>query len=212
MDTAGNPKLDTESVLSPKCDKIYADKIDVSKQLTIIGRGECGKTSILYRLVKNQFVPNIAATPVENEDINYTMGGKKLLLKIWDTSGQDEYSRFRALTIPASDYILVCYSVKDISSFTEVQDSIIFIIKQKAPAHAKIVLCATKIDMRGPNDITTEEGISLAKEIGAVAFFECSALTGAGVLEIFEYIKLDAYKSSLPKSTGFFSRIFDCCG
>lgn len=186
----------------------------LSKQMTIIGRGECGKTCILNRLVHGTFSESLPATPIESEIMNYDVNGTLINLKIFDTSGQDDYSRFRALTLPISDYVLVCYSIIDRASFKEVEDTLVSMIEQKAPAHAKVVLCATKIDCMEEGDIDREEGLELKKRIGAVAFFECSSFTGQGIHKIFDYIKNDIYagavESPAQQPKGFFSNLF-CC-
>ncbi|KAM0681522.1 RHO4 protein [Glugoides intestinalis] len=186
------------------------EPIQVIKQLTLIGRGECGKTSILYRFLRNEFKENINATLIENEDLEFTMGKKNFKLKMWDTSGQDEFSRFRALTLPMSDYVAICYSIIDPVSFYEVEDTLIPMIRQKAREDVKIVLIATKVDMRTDDYISTEEGIMLAKKIGAIDFFECSSLSGLGIKEIFRWLQIDMFKTFSPKNYGSFQRVF-CC-
>lgn len=191
---------------------------EVVRNLTILGRGECGKSSILYRLMKGKFDPDVTATPLESETLEFSVDSKKVELKIFDTSGQDDYARFRTLTLPISDYALVCYSVEDPISFSEIEDTIISLIKSKAPPHVKIILCAAKIDLRREDDKTTEEGLLLAEQIGAVGFFECSSATGEGVAQIFDFIKNDIYVSlnyRAPEPSNersLFSRLFNCCG
>lgn len=186
------------------------EDIQAVKQLTLIGRGECGKTSILYRFLRNEFKENINATLIENEDLVFTIEKKKFKLKMWDTSGQDEFSRFRALTLPMSDYVAICYSIVDPVSFYEVEDTLMPMIKQKARENVKILLIATKIDMRTDDHISMEEGLMLAKKIGAADFFECSSLSALGINEIFSWLKIDMFNTFSPKQDGFFQRVF-CC-
>lgn len=184
----------------------------LERQMTILGRGECGKTSIVHRLIRGTFAESLPATPIESELLDTVVQGTPIRIKIFDTSGQDDYSRFRVLTLPVTDYVLVCYSVIDTLSYAEVEDTIAGMIAQKAPAHAKVVLVATKIDCSQEGDLTAEEGRLLAERIGAIGFFECSALTGVGVNEIFNFVARDIHESAMPPKRGFFSRVFGCCG
>lgn len=192
-------------------DASRARSFDEEKRMTIMGRGECGKTSILRRFFRNEFSEEISATPIENEDFVFEVRGKSMKLKIWDTNGQDDYSRLRALTLPISDYIVVCYSVIDPKSFYEVEDTLVPMVRQKAKEDARLILVATKTDKRTPEDITFEEGMVLAQKIGAMKFYECSSMTGSGIKEIFSGIKADMYESLGSRRPGLFHRVFGCC-
>lgn len=186
------------------------ESFDMVKQLTIVGRGECGKTSILKRFFKNEFSEDISATPIENEDFVFSAEGKRFKLKIWDTSGQEDFSRFRTLTLPMSDYVIICYSITDPMSFYEVEDTLIPMVRQKAREDVNIMLVATKVDKRTDDYISTEEGVVLSKKIGAFKFIECSSLTGEGIKEVFDELKRHMTSVCLPKKSGFLSKMF-CC-
>lgn len=203
--------MNSQVELNESTNKTEENCFDISKKLTIIGRGECGKTSIVNRFINGIFDQVKLATPIESEIYEYKMKNKSFQIKIFDTSGQDEYSRFRTLTLPISDYVLVCFSVIDQKSFSEVGDTLVYMIKQKAPENTRVILCGSKIDLRTDSSITKEEGKALAKEINALEYFECSALTGEGINEIFDYIKLDIYKQAYPKPNNVFTRMFFCC-
>lgn len=190
--------------------KVENQKEELTKQLTIVGRGECGKTSILRRFFKNEFHDMVNATPIESEELGFSIKKKNFKLKIWDTCGQEDFSRFRALTIPMSDYVIICYSVVDSGSFYEVEDTLSPMIKEKAKPDTKIILVATKIDLRDENSISMEEGKVLADRIKAFKFIECSSLTCYNIKEIFEIIKEDMYMN-IQSTGGFFSSLFSCC-
>lgn len=185
------------------------------KQLTIIGRGECGKTSLVRRFMKNEFSEELSATPIENEDYVFASEGKQFKLKIWDTSGQDDFLRLRGLTLPMSDYVMICYSISDPLSFYEVENTLMPMVKQKAREDVKIMLVATKIDKRSEDTVSTEEGVMLARRIGAFKFIECSSVVdienNAGIKNIFSELRKDMLKSFSPKQQGLFRRVFFCC-
>lgn len=190
--------------------KAESEKPDLFKQLTIIGRGDCGKTSILRRFFKNEFNDDVNATPIESEELDFTVKKLKFKLKIWDTCGQEDFSRFRALTIPMSDYIIICYSIADSLSFYEVKDTLAPMIKDKAKENSKIILVGTKADLRNENTHTYEEGVVLSGNINAFKFIECSSLSNTNIKEIFKVIQDDMYQS-VENKPGFFTWLFSCC-
>lgn len=205
----------------------------ISKNITILGRGETGKSSILFRYINKYFNTKITATPLESESIKSEIKNISIELKIFDTSGQDDYERFRTLTLPISDYAVIVYSVADALSFTEVEDTILSLIQSRAPEHVKIMLVAAKTDLKPCAGCDSTRGELLAKRIGAIKFIECSSITGENIDEIFEFIKNDAYKDyktklgeeiketaeeetvektdEINQNSSIFSKLFCCC-
>ena len=88
-------------------------------------------------------------------------------------------------------------AVVGLTSFQNIKSKWIPELKHHAPT-AKIILVGTKTDMRddkatidkmaekGQKPITPEQGTALAKEIGAIMYLECSALTQNGLKNVFD--------------------------
>lgn len=102
--------------------------------------------------------------------------------------GQEDYDRLRPLSYPQTDVFLVCFSVVSPSSFENVKEKWVPEIThhcQKTP----FLLVGTQIDLRDDvgvieklaknkqKPITFEQGEKLARELRAVKYVECSALT-----------------------------------
>jgi len=79
-------------------------------------------------------------------------------------------------------------------------------------SQAPIVVVGTKIDLLNDQGtlrslrekkqcpLTTNDGIQLARDIGAVKYLECSSLTGQGVNEVFEEVAIACLDSrKVPK-------------
>jgi len=93
-----------------------------------------------------------------------------------------------------TDVFVVCFSVTDPSSFSNVTEQWLRELKDYSPA-IPIVLMGTKIDLREDEQIvkqldrknqvviTREMGEQLAEEIGAKGYVECSALKNEGLEE-----------------------------
>ena len=201
------------------------NKNSLSKQLTVLGYGTCGKTSILNRRINQKFDEKLEPTVFTSATVEFKEDNHVVELKLWDTAGQDEFSRFRHLALPNAHYVLICFNVDSRKSFQEVSDTFIPQIKEINP-QAKFFLAATKIDLRddvntleklaaeGDSPITRSEGMSLAKQIEAAAYFETSAKLNIGVNELFEQVAKYAIKESLKKDKSWFKRFlssFACC-
>ena len=109
----------------------------------------------------------------------------------------DDYDRIRPLSYPQTDVFLVCFSVVSPTSFENVADKWAPEISHHRPGVPKI-LVGTKLDLlddeatieelkeKNLTLITQQQGESMQRKIGAVAYMECSALTLRGLKEVFD--------------------------
>ncbi|RMJ20926.1 GTP-binding protein rho3 [Aspergillus sp. HF37] len=112
-------------------------------------------------------------------------------LSLWDTAGQEEFDRLRALSYEDTHVIMLCFSVDSPDSFENVASKWTAEISENCP-NVKLVLTALKCDLRkdedlndNPNAISFDRGLAKAKEIGAVKYLECSAVQNRGIRETF---------------------------
>ncbi|WFD43777.1 RHO4 protein [Malassezia psittaci] len=123
--------------------------------------------------------------------------GELVEFALWDTAGQEEYNRLRPLSYPETDVILICFAVDYPASLVNVQDKWLPEILHFCEG-VPYLLVGLKTDLRndaqalsllsaqGIRPTTTEQGMSLAKEIGANRYIECSAKTGENVHGVFQ--------------------------
>merc|ERR1711879_196762 len=130
------------------------------------------------------YVPTIfdnftAGVEVDKQIINFS---------IWDTAGQEEYARLRALSYPETDVFLLCYSISSATSFDNIKSQWDPEVSHHC-TDAKKILVGTKIDLRSCKETlasaqkihTVADGKALANDIGAECYLECSALTQEGL-------------------------------
>merc|ERR1712000_782583 len=138
--------------------------------------------SMLISYTENNFPVEYVPTVFDNFTTGTEVDSTMINFALWDTAGQEEYARLRALSYPETDVFLVCFSVTDPDSLDNCRTKWISEVTHHTP-EAKIVLVGTKIDLRDdkgcsdPNVITTQMGQSIAKELKAEKYLECSAFT-----------------------------------
>jgi len=172
----------------------------------VVGDGAVGKTCLLISYTTNAFPGEYIPTVFDNYSANVMVDGKPINLGLWDTAGQEDYDRLRPLSYPQTDVFLVCFSVISSSSFENVKTKWVPEIQHHAP-NVPIVLVGTKSDLRKDQDtikqlnsrqqemVKIESAQGMAKDIGAVKFLECSALTQEGLKQVFD----DAIRAAMNK-------------
>ncbi|KAJ7853356.1 P-loop containing nucleoside triphosphate hydrolase protein [Mycena olivaceomarginata] len=123
--------------------------------------------------------------------------GKIISLGLWDTAGQEDYDRLRPLSYPQTDVFLICFSLISPPSYENVKTKWCPEILHHMPS-ASVVLVGTKLDLREDQatieklrdrrmaPIQYEQGVQMQRDIGAVKYLECSALTQKGLKTVFD--------------------------
>lgn len=163
----------------------------------VVGDGAVGKTCLLISFTTNAFPGEYIPTVFDNYAASLLVDGKAINLGLWDTAGQEDYDRLRPLSYPQTDVFIAAFSVVNPASYENIKQKWITEIRHHC-ASAPVILCGTKIDLREDpiaiqrlqekklSPITFEQGSSLMKEIGAVKYIECSALTQQGLKSLFD--------------------------
>ena len=163
----------------------------------VVGDGAVGKTCMLISYTEGKFPKEYVPTVFENYEAEIVVNGSEVKFSLWDTAGQEGYARIRTLSYPKTDIFLLCFSVDNGPSLENVRDRWYKEIRHHCPS-APLILVGTKIDLRedektieelksqGKALISTAEGEAMSKEISAIRYLECSALTRAGLKNVFD--------------------------
>ncbi|KAI8379777.1 small GTPase superfamily [Radiomyces spectabilis] len=165
----------------------------INRKLVVCGDGACGKTSLLNVFTRGYFPQVYEPTVFENYVQEMGIDGQDIEMSLWDTAGQEEFDRLRSLSYADTHVIMMCFSVDNRDSLENIPNRWMEEISEHCP-HAKIVLVALKCDLRDDEQAATtrnvpimyEEGLSVARNINAVRYLECSAKHNRGVRECFE--------------------------
>lgn len=107
--------------------------------------------------------------------------GEALMLEIYDTAGQEEFSSLRDTYIKASEGFLLVYSITALRTFQHAQKLLAHIQKMKGQ-NAPVVMIGNKKDMEDQREVKKEEADQFATEQG-IKLVEASAKTCENVQE-----------------------------
>lgn len=163
----------------------------------VVGDGAVGKTCMLMSFSNNTFPQEYVPTVFDNYNTAIMVDETPYNLGLWDTAGQEEYDRLRALCYPQTDVFLMCFSIISPSSFENVK--IRWFPELQHHCHGTpVLLVGTKLDLRedsaineglrnqGLAPITKEQGECLCRELHLNGYVECSALTQKGLKQVFD--------------------------
>ncbi|CAM0880524.1 unnamed protein product [Alopecurus aequalis] len=150
-----------------------------------VGDGAVGKTCMLVCYTCNKFPTDYIPTVFDNFSANVSVDGS-VNLGLWDTAGQEDYSRLRPLSYRGADVFILSFSLTSRASYENVHKKWMPELRRHAPG-IPVLLVGTKLDLRedrayladhpAQSIITTEQGEELRKQIDAVAYVECSSKT-----------------------------------
>uniref|UniRef100_A0A1I8GW76 Ras-related C3 botulinum toxin substrate 1 n=1 Tax=Macrostomum lignano TaxID=282301 RepID=A0A1I8GW76_9PLAT len=161
----------------------------------VVGDGAVGKTCLLISYTTNAFPNEYIPTVFDNYSANIMVDSKPINLGLWDTAGQEDYDRLRPLSYPQTDVFLVCFSLISPASYENVRakwypESSLSEHANHSGGHqagsARRSGHHRKAQGKKLAPITHLQGMTMAKEINAVKYLECSALTQKGLKNVFD--------------------------
>ncbi|KAM9372962.1 rho-related GTP-binding protein RhoD [Phaethornis superciliosus] len=162
----------------------------------VVGDGGCGKTSLLVAFARGDFPKVYVPTVFEKYTATLQTGSKPVTVHLWDTAGQEDYDRLRPLSYSDANVVLICFDVTNPNSF----DNILTKWYPEVNHFCKgvpVLLVGCKTDLRRDPEvqqklqegrlepISRQQGESMARQVHAVSYLECSARYQENIGDIF---------------------------
>jgi small GTP-binding protein len=177
------------------------EEYEMMIKVILIGDSGVGKTNIMSKYLKNQFMENSKATVgVEFGSKLFNHEGHKIKAQIWDTAGQEKYKAITGAYYKGSKGAFVVYDITRKETFASVERWVND-LKSTSDPKLTIILIGNKNDMEDQRQVTKEQGEEKAKSFGC-AFLETSALSGDNLDKAFTLMVKEIFEKFNSESTG----------
>ena len=161
------------------------EKYDLMFKILLLGDSGVGKSSLLLRYTKNEFISDLRSTIGVEFALKYlTIDNFQLKVQIWDTAGMERYRSITNAYYKGAKGVIVVYDICRKKSFENV-DKWIDDFKSKADDDAVIILIGNKSDLDEKREVSKEEAESKAQK-NKFGFMETSAKDNNNVQKAFE--------------------------
>ena len=163
-------------------------------KLVLLGESSVGKSSLVCRFVKGQFLdvsePTIGAAFMTQ---TVCLSDVTVKFEIWDTAGQERYHSLTPMYYRAAQAAIVVYDITSAESFEKAKHWVKELQKQ-ADSNIIISLVGNKVDLAEHRAVSIQDAQAYAEENGILCM-ETSAKTAVNVNELFVNIA-----KKLPKN------------
>nr|XP_027087644.1 ras-related protein RABF2b [Coffea arabica]XP_027089483.1 ras-related protein RABF2b [Coffea arabica] len=156
----------------------------INAKLVLLGDVGAGKSSLVLRFVKGQFIEFQEST-IGAAFFSQTVAVNDATVKfeIWDTAGQERYHSLAPMYYRGAAAAIIVYDITNPASFERAKK---WVLELQAQGNSNMVmaLAGNKADLADSRKVTTEEAQAYAQENG-LFFMETSAKAATNVNDIF---------------------------
>ena len=139
---------------------------DFSIKIVVVGDSGVGKSNILSRFVKNEFIQESKATVgVELSVKTYRIDNKVVKVHLWDTAGQERYKSITSAYYKGAKGAMIVYDITRRDTYNAVEKWYEE-VKEFADKNISVMLVGNKSDLTLLRNVETHEVMNKAKLLG----------------------------------------------
>lgn len=152
-------------------------------KVVFYGETGVGKSTLLHRLIKNEFLRTGCSTIgasfyIYNHETQINSVMKTVSMHMWDTAGQERFHSLTPMYMRGAKVVIFCFNNPDVKT---IRKKIQYI--SNVDPKAKVFLVATKVELHEQKAIFEDVGLSLNERV-----YCTSSKTGEGIRELFDDI------------------------
>ena len=153
-------------------------------KIIFLGDSSSGKTAILYRYINNYFYEsNISTLGIDFVDKIIDYKNLKIILKIWDTSGQEKYNSILENFLINTDGIFIVFNLAEKETFYHAINRIKEV--KEFNKNINLILIGNELDESNKMEIS-KETISRFVQKYNLKYFETNPKNGKNIKEMFD--------------------------
>jgi len=187
---------------------------DATFKIIIFGDAGCGKETLTQRFLTNLFVSDQTMTiGVDFEVKSLFVDGQKVKLQIWDFGGEERFRFLLPTYVRGARGGIFIYDITNYSSIAHIDDWLSVIKKEiRAEDIFPIIVVGNRAHLVNDREVSSADGIKIAKSRGVNGFIEVSAKTGENVEKAFQALTRLMLDDSKPRRVGVKPAIIDEIG
>ncbi|EPS69801.1 hypothetical protein M569_04963, partial [Genlisea aurea] len=177
----------------------FSSKVDYVFKIVLIGDSAVGKSQLLSRYTKNEFLLDSRATiGVEFQTRTLSIDHKTVKAQIWDTAGQERYRAVTTAYYRGALGAMLVYDITKRQSFDHVPRWLEE-LRSSADKHIAVMLIGNKSDLENLRQVSLEDAKDFAQREN-LFFMETSALDATNVDPAFSTLLKEIYRLNTKKS------------
>ena len=170
----------------------------ITLKIIILGSSEVGKTSILDRYFKNEFLEHrLSTVGIDFQTKFFKFDSNKIKVIYTDTAGQEKFHAISINYLKAANGVILVFDVTSQTTFDALEEWLNN-LRNNNNFDVKIVLIGNKVDLEEERKVKKEDAEEFAKSIGC-KYYEGSAKTGLNINEALDEIARITYLSMKDK-------------
>ena len=189
---------DKESI-TIKRNLLDLEEYDKSIKVIVLGDSSVGKSSLINRLIKNEFVELSATLSLEYHTYIISLNEYSIRMQIWDTAGQEKFNSIINNYYKGTEVGIFLYSIENEDSFTNVKQWFDD-LKENIGENSVNILLGNKTDLEQEKRVVTfDQGKDFATKNGFYLFREISCKSDnkdevENIMEVFDEIGKHFYE------------------
>jgi len=153
-------------------------------KVVLVGDGGVGKSTMLQRLITNEFIPMQVTIGTDFKMYNVPINNSIIKLQIWDLAGEERFHFLLANYCQGATGVLLCYDITRYATFKNI-GKWYKLAKQNAD-NPVFILVGEKRDLEYRRAVPREFGNFYKRDYQLDYFFETSSKSGINNKLIFE--------------------------